>query len=424
MSEPTPREDSAEVSHKTSRATLVKGAVTNAANQHSKARQLLDASFTHMFKNLVYPQIWEDPEVDIEALDLKDGKRIVTIASGGCNVLNYLSAADIRVDAVDINVTHIALNRLKHASIRGLPTYEAFFRFFGYADERANHKAYKQFIRQYLDPQSRKYWEGRSWAGRRRISMFQRNFYHYGMLGRFIGLVHLLSRLHGKNPDRMLEARTREEQRWIFDNTLGLVFNSPLVKALCKMPVSLYGLGIPPNQYEELRSASSTGKMSDVLYERVERLACDYDIKDNYFAWQAFGRRYDTENRQAVPRYLRQENFSILKQRIDNVSVNYSNFGDYLAQQEDGSVDGFILLDAQDWMNDQQLNSLWAEINRTASVGARVIFRTAGVPSILPGRVADDIMDQWQYHAQESEDWHARDRSSIYGGFHAYEKTH
>ncbi len=43
--------------------------------------------FTLAFTGLVYPQIWEDPVVDLEALDLKAGEHLVAIASGGCNVL-------------------------------------------------------------------------------------------------------------------------------------------------------------------------------------------------------------------------------------------------------------------------------------------------------------------------------------------------
>ena len=38
-----------------------------------------------------------------------------------------------------------------------------------------------------------------------------------------------------------------------------------------------------------------------VLRERVERLACDFPIQDNYFAWQAFGRGYDLEAAKRFP---------------------------------------------------------------------------------------------------------------------------
>jgi len=51
---------------------------------------------------------------------------------------------------------------------------------------------------------------------------------------------------------------------------------------------------------------------------------------------------------------------------------------------------------------------------------ARVIFRTADVPSLLPGRLAPEILARWHYHAPESTEFTRRDRSSIYGGFHLY----
>ena len=51
-------------------------------------RGVLERLFTLMFQGFVYNQIWEDPDVDLEALDLKPHHRLLTIASGGCHVLN------------------------------------------------------------------------------------------------------------------------------------------------------------------------------------------------------------------------------------------------------------------------------------------------------------------------------------------------
>ncbi len=53
---------------------------------------LLERLFTLLFSGLVYPQIWEDPVVDLAALELGPDKRVIAIASGGCNVLSYLTA--------------------------------------------------------------------------------------------------------------------------------------------------------------------------------------------------------------------------------------------------------------------------------------------------------------------------------------------
>jgi S-adenosylmethionine-diacylglycerol 3-amino-3-carboxypropyl transferase len=74
-------------------------------------------------------------------------------------------------------------------------------------------------------------------------------------------------------------------------------------------------------------------------------------------------------------------------------------------------------------MDDAALNSLWREITRTARPEARVIFRTAGEASILPGRVASPLLNRWTYDAARSAEIHAKDRSAIYGGFHLYVKS-
>ena len=66
------------------------------------------------------------------------------------------------------------------------------------------------------------------------------------------------------------------------------------------------------------------------------------------------------------------------------------------------------------------MSSLMFEVTRTAKPGARVIFRTAGEATILPGRVAEPILGRWIYHERRSRELFERDRSAIYGGFHVY----
>src|SRR6185436_2366481 len=177
----------------------------------------LERLFTLMFQGFVYNQIWEDPDIDLEALALEPHHRLLTIASGGCNILNYLAADPAAVLAVDLNVNHVALARLKVSALRDLPDYETFFRFFGEADDKANRSAYDDFLAAGLDPLTRDYWEKRVPLRGRRINMFSRNLYHYGLLGRFIGVLHAVAKLHGKKLDPILSARSRDEQRTLFD---------------------------------------------------------------------------------------------------------------------------------------------------------------------------------------------------------------
>jgi S-adenosylmethionine-diacylglycerol 3-amino-3-carboxypropyl transferase len=373
-----------------------------------------------MFQGFVYNQIREDPDVDLEALALQPHHKLITIASGGCNVLNYLAADPAKIVAVDLNRNHIALTRLKIAALANLSSHEEFFGFFGVANDKANRKLYDDVLRVHLDSETRAHWEKRLPLNGRRIDMFARDLYRYSLLGRFIGILHTLARLQGKKLRPLLESQTLAEQRTAFERIVAPLFDHKAIRFLSKSPLSLYALGIPPAQYDELVS-SSNGNPITVLRERVERLACDFPIGENYFAWQAFGRGYDVEHRTAVPDYLRKETYEVIRTRTDRIETHHASFTDFLKSQDARALHRYVLLDAQDWMTPQQLAALWAEIDRTAhATDARVIFRTASAESPLPRKLPADLLSPWRYLEEESRAWHARDRSSIYGGFHVY----
>ena len=380
---------------------------------------LLERLFTLAFRGLVYPQIWEDPVIDMEALAIKPDDHVVTIASGSCNVLSYLTADPARISAVDLNGAHVALGRLKLCALKTLPTYRDFFAFFGEADSPANIAAYQRHVLPHLDPVSAHYWNGRRSYGRRRIQAFSRNFYRYGLLGTFIGSGHLLGRLYGCDPAAILKARSAAEQRTIFEAKIAPIFDKGLARWLSRQPASLFGLGIPPSQYRKL-AADLPGGIAAVLRHRLERLACDFDIQRNYFAWQAFGRRYATGNDDALPPYLQRRHFETLRARANRVDLRQQSMTEFLRAQPAASVDCVVLLDAQDWMGDADLTDLWTEITRTARSGARVIFRTAANERLLPGRLPSGLLAVWSYDEAECRDLNRRDRSSIYGGFHLY----
>ncbi|WP_119392842.1 DUF3419 family protein [Taklimakanibacter lacteus] len=395
-------------------------ALKAAVHQHRaiSLNGMLERLFTMAFGGLVYPQIWEDPVVDLDAMELQENHRIITIASGGCNALSYMTARPESLIAVDLNPAHIALTRLKLAAARHLPVYEQFRRFFADADSHANTSAYRTWLRPHLDADTQRYWDKKRVNGRPRIDMFAKRFYRHGLLGRFIGVAHLVARLYGVRPETILNMADLAEQRIFFDDHIAPIFDKRLVRWLTGRKLSLYGLGIPPAQYEKLAGGRT---MSEVLIERLRKLACDFPLNENYFAWQAFARRYDTGAEAALPPYLQREHFSAIKRGAERITPFLGSFTACLQAHPAESLDRYVLLDAQDWMTDEQLTELWGEITRTARPGARVIFRTAGEATILPGRVTADILDKWTYEAERSRILGFMDRSAIYGGFHLYQ---
>ena len=166
-------------------------------------RGALERLFTLMFQGFVYNQIWEDPDVDLEALELKPHHRLITIASGGCNVLNYLAADPAKIVAVDLNPNHIALTRLKLSALENLPVLRRVLPLLRPGQRQGQPRGLRQFPERAARRRRRDaIGKSTSRCTGRRINMFARNLYRYGLLGRFIGILHAVAKLHGKTPRR------------------------------------------------------------------------------------------------------------------------------------------------------------------------------------------------------------------------------
>ncbi len=394
-------------------------------NRPLSRQGLLERLFTVWFQGLVYTQIWEDPRVDANALRLDDTSRLLTISSAGCNVLNYLTYEPEKILAVDLNPAHVALTRLKIQALRHLPDHDSFFQFFGVGAGPENVEAFKTHLKPRLGENTRQFWASRPWGGLRRprIHAFEEGFYEHGILPRFQRFAGLVSRLvQGRRPAELLDATSTNDQRAFFEDCVAPFFDHPLVRRLGRQPAALYSFGIPPSQYQRLADAADTSIVG--LYrDRLERLVCGFPLSDNYFAWQAFGRRYDTENRQALPRYLRRSHFAQLRYDLDRVETRISSLSEALRVQPDNSFDSFVLLDAMDWMEPTEIASLWSELARVGAPGTRIIFRTAGPQSVVEPALPSALRSRFTYERARSEALWKKDRSAIYGMFHLYVLT-
>ena len=396
-------------------------------NERLTSRQgFLQKLFAVWFDAFVYNQIWEDPRVDIEALQIDEDSNILTISSGGCNALNYLLEGPRSVTAVDLNRHHIYLLNLKLAALKHLPTFDDFFEFFGKGHGPRTGSNYIRHIRPHLDKDTREFWESNSLLGSLlygdRISFFRDGgLYDHSRNGYFLKFFQAFARVSGCKTDEVLNAETEEQQTELYRRHVDPFFDSPVVKTIGKLPVTMFGLGIPPQQYDELKKETGGDKsIIDVYRERVRRLACDFPIDENYFAWQAFARKYDTENLKAVPEYLKPENYETLKANAGRLTTKIGSATDEIRNNHAGTFNRFVFLDAQDWMNAKQMTELWTSIAEKAPSGSRIIFRTAGATSPLDENLPADLLSRFRYERETSDRLFKQDRASIYGGFHLY----
>lgn len=393
---------------------LIADAVRNSRYRGKSA--FWDRLFSFWFRRLVYTQIWEDPEADLAALDLPIASTIVTISSGGCNALSYLTARPAQIYAVDLNEAHLSLLNLKLAGLRIFSTYSEFWQFFGDGSLISNAELYRK-LRPALDFHTRSYWDKRNIIGRPRYAYFTDGFYRHGMLGRFIGLAHLLAKWARIDLRALLHNEGDTPERVQALDRLHRLFHSSLARLITRTPALLFSLGIPPQQRALL---GADAPLNNVLEERLLRLINAHPNETNYFAWQALARRYVGPGDRCLPPYLQQSQFECMRNGagvIIPVQANLRLFLDALPARE---VDAVVLLDSQDWMSKEEIRTLWNSIDRAGSEQVRVIFRTAGKDSPLESEELAPLREIWCRDAERSAVGFEQDRSGIYGGFHCY----
>jgi S-adenosylmethionine-diacylglycerol 3-amino-3-carboxypropyl transferase len=396
---------------------LIADAVRNSRGEGEAT--VWDRLFAFWFRRLVYTQIWEDPEADLAALQLPIGSTIVTISSGGCNALSYLTARPAQVYAVDLNEAHLSLLKLKLAGLRAFSSYAEFWQFFGEASSRANSELYRQRLWLMLDAEARAYWDKRNVIGRPRHAYFTDGFYRHGMLGRFIGLAHLLAKICRIDLEALLNGRIDAPERVAALDRLNRLFHSPLARLITATPALLFSLGIPPQQRVLLGAGAP---LNEVLLERLLRLINGHPNETNYFAWQALHRSYPGPGDRCLPPYLQAGQFERMRSGAGLIIPVHANLRAFLEELPAREVDAVVLLDSQDWMAADEIRALWNAIDRTGSDNVRVIFRTAGKASPLEGAELAPLREIWCRDEARSDTGFARDRSGIYGGFHCYQR--
>jgi S-adenosylmethionine-diacylglycerol 3-amino-3-carboxypropyl transferase len=377
-------------------------------------------------RNLVYNTCWEDPALDRAALDFRPDDRVLVITSAGCNALDYLLAGAGEVNAVDVNPIQNALLELKKAAIQELD-YPSFFELFGKGRSRYAREMYADAIRLELSAPARRYWDkhidfflGKGW---------RQSFYYRGTSGLLAQLALTNARVFHRLQDpieRLLAARTLEEQRDIYHARIRDRFWTPWLKWFLSRSFTLTLAGVPWPQRDQIIN-QYPGGIARFIRDALEAVVLELPLQDNYF-WRVYLQGHYT--RDCCPEYLKAENFARLKKFLPRLRIHTSTVTDFLNRAEPG-LSKFVLLDHMDWMsfnNPQGLVEEWNAILAKARPNARAIFRSAGlkVDYLDHLRVRyrgreEELGSLLRYNPGLTAELHRRDRVHTYGSFYLAE---
>ncbi|HQU71885.1 MAG TPA: BtaA family protein [Calditrichia bacterium] len=363
-------------------------------------------------RNLVYNTCWEDPRIDRQLLEIGTDSRILVITSAGCNALEYLLDDPAEVHAVDVNPAQNALLALKIAFFRHLD-HQALFGFFGDGAHPQYREIYRR-VRPHLPAFARQYWD-------QHIAFFKParlkgSFYFRGTSGLVAwSMCHLLMRLRpGLYPrmQRLVDAASLEEQEILYRDIAPLFWNT-VSRFIARHPLAMTMVGVPRLQIDLIRR-TYPGGLEHFVMDKIRQVLTQTCMSENYF-WRVY--LTGSYTRTCCPNYLRQENFDLLRDRVERLRLHTVPITAFL-QSSDLLLSHFVLLDHMDWLasyNNVALTQEWDWILKRSSANARYLLRSAA-PSLdfFPARVQARL----HFQGERTRALHPADRVGTYGSVH------
>ena len=265
-------------------------------------------------------------------------------------MLSYLTADPAEIIAVDLNGAHIALNRLKSRAAAS-PDHETFFSFFGRAEPRDKIAP----LRRTAAPATRR-GDARLLGGRDLAAAAASTRSPQFLSSWLAGTIHrrrtCVAKLYGANPTRMLQARDARRAAARLRHARSRR-RSRSLRALARAPAGLaLWPGHPALAIRALSSDCPDG-IADVLKQRVERLGLRLSRARELFCLAGVRPALRAATIRSVAAALpAARHFEAFRGRADRVRPHHGSLTDLLRAEPAQSFDAYVLLDAQDWMND------------------------------------------------------------------------
>lgn len=359
-----------------------------------------------VFEKLLFAQSWEDPELDIEALQITPSDRVLVVTSGGCNALSLLTMEPQELIAIDMNPVQSWLMELKLAGIRAL-CHEEFLRLLGvqFIEEPnptpASASALYAKIRDLLSPGAQSFWD-------RNVGMIHSGVLQSGRYEQYLRVFRrLLWLIQGGHTMRELMNQSPDTQRAFYRAH----WDRPTWRLFFRIFFSRRVLGYGGLDPEFFKYTNGVGSFGEHWRRLAEHVLADLPVRDNYFVAQiCFGSYL---NRVAAPRYLHPGHFDRLKACAGRVQIVTKELEQFLLRSKPEHIDKFALSNVFEWVDEGTFEQLLREIWRVATPAARLCYRNLLVRRGRP----ESLAAQLRPHREPARQLLWRDRSFVYDNF-------
>jgi S-adenosylmethionine-diacylglycerol 3-amino-3-carboxypropyl transferase len=300
----------------------------------------------------------EDTRSELEALSVAD-RRVVSIAAAGGRALSLLLGDPKEVVAIDRNPAQLYLGELVVAGMKALGRAE-YLAFVGHAPSTQRLSTFRA-LEGALSAAARGWWN-------RRLPAIESGLLHSGRCEQGIARVAPLFRTFlGSKVAAARASTSLEAQADIARRLLQSLPVRALFKAIFNPISGKYVLKDPVYYGEGRRSAGA------YLQERILETLENHRF-DDCFVLTLFWNG-NLEGSSALPEYLTEEGYELVRGRLDRVRFVESDIIEFLSRESAASVDAFSLSDLGGYLTTDQFSELLTQVQRVASPGARVCIR-------------------------------------------------
>ena len=353
-----------------------------------------------IFKDILYAQCWEDPQIDRIAFNIAPDDVVFSITSGGCNVLTFLLDNPQKVIALDINPKQNYLLDLKISAFKKL-SYGELLEFIGVEESKYRLQLYSR-IRTLLQIESARYWDK------------QRKKIEQGIIhcGRYEGYMRLLKKItitplvRKGVVEKFFEtedAAAREElfhKKW--ENIRWWLLTRIMLSR--RMNTLLFDKAFFTYLDEKFSFGNHFAK-------KAERAITQLPMKENYFlSYILLGRFYSKEH---LPLYLRWENYDIIRSRLTRIEIVTDSCEHFFSTLPDSYISKFNFTNIFEWISEDAYEDLLKETIRVAKDRAIMTYRNLLVFREHPASLGRNIHSL----KQMAKSLHERDLSFIYNNY-------
>jgi S-adenosylmethionine-diacylglycerol 3-amino-3-carboxypropyl transferase len=312
-----------------------------------------------------YGNCWEDPIYLIDQLGEIEGKRVLSICSGGDNSLSLLTQNPSEVVVVDVNPIQIYLIEIKMAAIKYL-NHDSCLSFLGYNSGKQRWEIYVE-LRYYLSDNAKAFWDSK-----RKIidnglvvqARLEKNLHFFAKYYR--PFIH--SR---KAVNILLKKKSSYEQKLVYEN----LWNTPWWRFLFRLFFSNTVLKrIAPDPYFFSYVNENVGAY---LLKKTERHFSSEICQDNPFLHYALKGHFAD----CLPHAWKKENFESIKIQLHKIKL-HCGFAEEICNNK-SRFDAFNLSNIFEYTTEGECQHIAHGLLAGANKNARFVYWNILLPRKL-----------------------------------------